>query len=247
MHITIAGDSWGYYWDKQGQQQQALEKVLTEKGHSVLNLTVPGSCNRRTVRRIISSIVKTDMILFIQTEPIREWFTKEASVDLSGHPRSVVDAEKLFAAAEAAGSVETVLKNQLKDETYCHLSQWQKQTSTPILMIGGCSYVDPDLVPDNLICAVPSWPLLLFGADSYQETIFIDTAQWLSWEYSDLIHQRKNIDLMIEWYDITKRIMVKTTVWLNDQTYFNPDNWHPNYQGQEKLDEYIEPYFQRYK
>jgi hypothetical protein len=247
MLITIAGDSWGYCWNDQGQAEPGLEKLLIKKGHTVINLAVPGSCNRKAVARLTALTSKTDLVLFIQTEPIREWMIEENSVDLSGNNRAVVDAQRLFDQAVARGSVEAVLLDQLKNNTYHTLSRWQKRTSTPVLMIGGCSGIDPANLPDNLIPAVPSWPLLLLGQDRYPENMFVDTAQWLSWEYADLVHESKNLDLMLEWYDITKRLTVKLTAWFDDQIYFNPDNYHPNYLGHQRLVESLEPYFQRYR
>jgi hypothetical protein len=242
MHITITGDSWGYYWDEQGNCHTGLERILKKKAHTVTNLAVPGTSNQSAVDRLLASTAQTDLVLFIQTEPIREWFVKN-SVDHSGNHRAVIDAEELFKQAVAKGSMVAVLTEQLQNNVYQALSQWQTQHQVPVLMIGGCSGVDPKLLPKNLICAVPSWPLLLLGQDKYKETMFQDTAQWLSFEYADIVHESKNIDLIVEWYEITKLVTVKQSAWFNDNRYFTPDNWHPNFKGHKILVNSLEQYF----
>jgi len=244
MHITIVGDSWGFYWDGQGNQHPGLEMLLRDQGHTVSNLAQPGKSNLAAVNTLTSLESLTDCVLFIQTEPMREWFIPGvSSTDHGGHNRPVLDAAGLFQLAIEQKGVKQVLENYLKNTIYFRLEQWQKKHAVPVLMIGGCSDIDNTLLPDSLTSVVDSWPQLLLGADRFQKTMFIDTCQWLSWEYADLVHQSKNVDLMIEWYEITKEVNKKQSAWFDDTQYFNPDNWHPNLAGHQKLADYLKPIF----
>ena len=242
MHITIVGDSWGYYWDKHGNQCQGLKNLLTAQGHTVSNLALPGKSNLETINELIEQQSSTDCVLFIQTEPVREWFTGRNAKDHCGrNNRPLLDAESLFKLVLDQGSVKQVLENYLKNTIYPKLEQWQEQQSAPVLIIGGCSDVDTDLLPKCLTCVVDSWPQLLLGSDRFEKTMFFDTGQWLSWEYAELVHQSKNVDLMVEWYEITKKVNEKQIVWANDTQYFNPDKWHPNLAGHQVLADHLKP------
>ena len=242
MHITIVGDSWGFYWDAHGNQRPGLEILLRDQGHTVLNLSQPGRSNLNAVTNLINLESPTDCVLFIQTEPVREWFkTGVNSKDLSGNNRPVLDADGLFKLAIEQKSVKRVLENYLKNNIYLKLEQWQEKHAVPVLMIGGCSDIDNTLLPAGIASAVDSWPQLLLGPDRFDKTMFVDTGQWLSWEYAELVHRSKNVDLMVEWFEITKKVNKKHMAWFDDTQYFNPDNWHPNLAGHQKLVDYLEP------
>lgn len=241
MHITVVGDSWGYFWDAQGCQHAGVTQWLTDQGHTVLNLAQPGKSNWDSVTALINSHTATHCVLFIQTEPVREWLTGVVGTDHSGQPRPLMDAAALCRGAVQHHGIAAFLQHHLVDTVYAALAQWQLSHAVPVLLIGGCSAVDPSAVPPPLTCAVPSWPLLLLGMDRYQESMFIDTAQWLSWEYADLVHESCNIDLITEWYAITKTVMAKQGAWFSDSEYFAPDKWHPNNLGHQRLAEFLAP------
>ncbi len=245
MNIVIAGDSWAYVWNGLGDHHPTdpnLGEILKSRGHTVQNLGVAGGSNRQSLRLLTNQIQSADCCIFIQTEPIREWWIG-AGVDINNANRSILDAQAVVKLAKEHNGLVNAMNHYLKTEIYKPLDEWSREHSIPVLVVGGCSSYDSAILSGKLIPAVPSWCELLFGPDKFQDHLLVNTSQWMSHEYADLIHKQKEVELMLEWYEFTKLAMKKTTHWQNDTEYFKPDPWHPNSQGHEKLVNYLEKRF----
>ena len=243
MRIAIAGDSWGYVWtldDDKGGQAPGLDLLLRDQGYKVINAAKPGAGNMLAFELLTEISKRIDLVIFIQTEPIRE-FWKDNS--LSPPP---LDAERVLAKAQESSGLVDAMRKHLRETIYAELSKFSKERSIPVLLVGGCSKIFSEDVPDNLIVAVPSWCELLLGSTGYKDHIFQDTSHWLSREYADLVIKSKNIDLIEDWYSVSKDVLDKKGRWMMDTEYFNPDKHHPNMLGHSILVNALLPYIQRY-
>ena len=232
MLIALVGDSWGYCWTGRGPDLGTLpgiQDILQDQGHSVIDLCQAGSANYQSLQRLTALTVQPDLIIFIQTEPIRDFYT--GLCDPNNSARAIVDSTKIFEMADAHGGLTAAMRHWLRTNTYQQLSDLQQRFGVPIWLVGGCSCVYPKDVPDNVAVPVPSWSSLLI--DSIQDSLFQNTAQWMDHEYSLLV--RNSPVLLSDWFTETKITVKKILAWHQDQQYFNPDDWHPNYQGHLRL------------
>ena len=242
MHIVIAGDSWGYVWtltDDNGGKSPGLELFLKGEGHKVTNVAKPGAGNLEAFE-LLAGVESPDLIVFIQTEPIRDFWQ---TTSLSPPP---LDAEHVLAMAKQHGGLVKSMRRHLRESLYSKLSKLNELKGIPILLVGGCSVINPKDVPTNLIVAVPSWCELLLGTKEFKDHIFQDTSHWLSKDYADLVIKSRDIDLIEDWYTVSKEVLDKTRTWGSDSEYFNPDKYHPNVKGHVKLFNALLPHIQRY-
>ena len=245
MRILIAGDSWGYCWIPDGNgggHHPGIEKILTDRGHTVVNLATPGFSNIQAVETLEKYSESADLCIFIQTEPIREWWI-DTKVDRANVSRPVLDAEHVFSLALAHRGLVSAMNTHLKNIVYARLKTWMEQQNTRVLLVGGCSKITAEVVPSPLIVAVPSWCELLFENPTFKDHLFQDTGQWLSYEYADLVHSSRDVDLMVDWFQVTRDVLDKTAFRLSNEEYFKPDPWHPNFKGHEKLVDFLEKNF----
>ena len=245
MRILIAGDSWGYCWNPDGHgggQHPGIEKILTERGYTVVNLATAGFSNIQAVETIEKYSESVDVCIFIQTEPIREWWIGN-DVDRSNVTRPVLDAQRVLDMAKQHNGLVPAMDHFLQTNVYNRLQLWSKVKQVPVLLVGGCSRINPDMVPELLTVALPSWCEFLFKNNNFKDHIFQDTGQWLSHEYANLVHKSRDTDLMIDWFQVTQDVLDKAVFRLNNEEYFKPDPWHPNFKGHEKLVDFLEKNF----
>lgn len=244
MRIAIAGDSWGYVWTlraRDGGQEPGFETILRERGHTVNNLAKAGASNKEAFELLNRFKAPIDLVIFIQTEPIRDFWLPV----VHPHPHEV-DAERMFELARIHKGLVPAMRHHLKAGLYTSLAEFSQRRSIPVLLVGGCSLVRPKDVPAPLTVAVPSWTELLLGTEKYQDHIFQDTNQWLSKSYADLIIKKRDLDLIEDWYDVTKVVLDKKGMWMQSPKYFSPDKHHPNMLGHSVLADALEPFIQRY-
>ena len=231
MLIALVGDSWGHCWTGRGPDAGTLpgiEDILESQSHAVINLCVPGSSNHQSLCRLSQLDSKPDLIIFIQTEPIRDFYT--GICDPENSARAIVDSERIFRMAQQHGGLEAAMQAWLVRDTYSRLSTLADQFQCRLEVVGGCSCVCPDLLPNNLSCTVPSWSSLLVGG---KDCLFQNSSQWLDHEYADLV--RSDSKLLADWFTVTKKTLDKICSWQQDTVYFWPDDWHPNYAGHQLL------------
>lgn len=244
MNIVIAGDSWAYTWlTPEGHgPNPGIERLLINQGHLVSTVAVPGGSNRESIARIRPALdaFTVDRVIWIQTDPIRDFFTK-TWVPQGPATRQVLDVDLFVKQAHAHRGIEAAQRHHLRTETYPNLQALAEQSGVSVLVVGGCSQViAADLKPfSNLIAAVPSWVNCLIPK---VDCLTSDTAQWLSHEYSDYIMALGDVDLIRDWYAVTQKTMNKTTAWLHDTRYFNPDSYHPNMDGHRVLVDLLAPW-----
>lgn len=249
MRIVITGDSWGYVWnpDKQhnfNNSEPGIQRFLEQQGHTVTNVATSGNSNSQSFRSLYNQ-TDQDLAIFIQTEPIREWWVDESDPEFPG--RRYLDADHVYQLAKQHQGLIPAVKHHLRNEIYDRLAQWSIQHSIPVLLVGGCSSVPNKTVPKSLTVAVGSWSELLFGRKRFQDHMFQNTNGWIQCRYAQLIHRNRDTDLMVEWFDFSQQVLDKIAFWGRDTEYFNPDKWHPNLLGHQRLAEALEPIIQRYR
>lgn len=231
MLIALVGDSWGHCWTGRGPDSGTLPgigDILESQSHTVINLSVPGSSNHQSLLRLSQLAAEPDLIIFIQTEPIRDFYTGDC--DPSNSARAIVDSDRIFRMAQSFGGLEAAMRDWLARDTYSRLSTLADQFQCRLEVVGGCSCVCPDLLPSNLSSTVPSWSSLLVDS---KDCLFQNSAQWLDHEYADLV--RSDSKLLADWFTVSKKTLDKIRSWQQDSVYFNPDDWHPNYAGHQLL------------
>ena len=234
MRILVDGDSWAYTWNPQQQltQHQGFADLLRQRGWSVDCQAEGGCSNSRSVSRVLRDGRLYDLVIWIQTEPQRDWFTAGSVLDpLTLQSRQLLDVDRLIPQVQAQGSLNQFLTRQLRDHCYAPLNSLGK----PVWLIGGCSKVAESELErfHNLTAVIPSVSELLFT--DFSDCLYQDTHQWASREYADQIMALGDVKLIREWYAVTSDINRKLHRWGQDQQYFNPDKWHPNIQGHERI------------
>ncbi len=107
--------------------------------------------------------------------------------------------------------------------------------------MGGCSEIAVHSVPATLRVILPSIPRFLFeDRGDYEDCYYQDTHQWISREYADRVMQSRDLDLITDWYSVSKRTVAKLNYWTRDTEYFNPDKWHPNLAAHERIAELLD-------
>ena len=237
MNILIEGDSWAYtfLFPKPGvsEQHAGFSRWLAEQ-HFVITNAMPGSSNALSIERIRAYSKPVDLIIWIQTEPVRDFFTDQhVHMAVTNSPRPVLDYQQIYNSADQLGSLKAAFRHHLRSVTYPALDQAAKEKNAQVLMLGGCSPVQEHLLGglDNLHSIIPNIPGLLLPNCPYQDCLFQNTHCWADHEYADYVVNSGNVKLIQDWFAETKRINEKLLAWQNDTVYFNPDKWHINTAG----------------
>ena len=232
MRILVDGDSWAYTWDPGLNQLRRLPGFpeLLQRSWTVTCSARGGDSNRRSVDRVLHAHRDYDLIIWIQTEPIRDWFISTAD------PEPKLDLDQLMPLVESQGSLSTVMTQHLRQHCYQPLNSIGK----PVWLLGGCSKVAADQLKgfDNLTAVIPS--ISEFLLEDFADCLYQDTHQWASREYADRVMSLGNVDLISEWYAVTSDITRKLNRWGQDQQYFNPDKWHPNLLAHEQICDFLD-------
>jgi hypothetical protein len=187
-----------------------LEHYLTECGHRVTNISIPGGCNNHIINAIISKepLDIFDVIFYFQTDPIRDL-----------HPYT--SFKKDFIKYEQLISYQ----NSQLDLTYTQLNKF----GTKIYMLGGCSKLNLSLLSkyENLISCIESIPEFLLPDYNHPEI-------WHS-DWYDFVDRRFDID-SLDKLVYNKNIQDSLA---NYRDLFWPDGHHPNRLGHKKVFEYI--------
>lgn len=240
MRILIEGDSWAYVWqlsDTGNTAYPGFSRFLESAGHTVTVTAQAGSSNRQSIERVKYYKDEYDLVIWIQTEPMRDWFTNQEVYDRVGNPRKMLDYRWVLDSVDRLGSLDAVVHDHLRKVTYPSL---RAASRSPIWVIGGCSPAIKGLVelqPDTT-CVLPSFPQWLLN-NSYDECFYQDTHQWSTHEYVEAAMKRGNVRTIQDWYSVTKRMDAKLQAWKADETYFKPDEWHPNLVGHQQLADFL--------
>lgn len=239
MRILIEGDSWAYVWqllDSGNQPFPGFSRYLEAAGHTVDVQARAGSSNQQTIDRIKDYTEPYDLVIWIQTEPMRDWFTDNDAVDQVGNPRKMLDYKMVLDRVDRLGSLDAVVHEHLRTITY---PQLRAASRAPVWIIGGCSPAVQGLVElHHMACILPSFPQWLLN-NAYDECFYQDTHQWSTYEYVEEAMRRGNVHTIQDWYSVTKRLNTKLQAWKSDSVYFKPDEWHPNLAGHQRLAELL--------
>ncbi len=231
--ILIEGDSWAYTWlpDQSGGfvAHPGFGDLLRDRGWAVSQTAKAGSSNQGIAQRLQSYTGDWDLLIVVQTEPLRDWLTIPRSQDASLR----FDLDLALPLIRAAGSLDRAVEQHLIRPFYqqlCDLAQ-----NRPVWLIGGCAPIDLASVQGlaNIQAVIPSvteW-LLPWVKDCYYQ----DSWEWSSSEYAAAIMDLGDLDLIRDWFDITGRMSNKLQAWTQDCEYFNPDKWHPNHSAHVKI------------
>lgn len=244
MDILVEGDSWAYTFtfpnSISSEQNPGFGHWLTQGRHRVQVRAVQGSTNTASIERIEQYADPVDAIVWIQTEPIRDFFFSEPCVDERGVSRVVLDCDRVYDLADWYGGLTRGIRHHLQTVTYPRLNRAAQAKQVPVLMLGGCSPVQTDLIQDldHLEALIPNIPGMFLPNCAYQSCLFQNTHNWVS-DYHDFIMRSKNRRLIRDWQEETKNINEKLLSWNKDQKYFNPDKWHVNRSAHRKIAEII--------
>lgn len=249
MNILIEGDSWAYTFtfdDSTGSYQHPGFSQYLQPHCCIVNAQ-PGSSNQLSISRIRGYTQAVDLIIWIQTEPIRDFFTDQFAVNSAGTSRAILDYRQVVGKVMQHGSLHSAMRDHLKTSTYSQLNQAAQEKSAQVLLLGGCSPVQTDLLEglDNLHCLIPSIPGMFLPDCEYQTCLFQNTHQWANTEYADFVVATGRARLIQDWFAETKNINEKLLSWTQDQTYFNPDKWHVNDLAHRKIADIILDHLKR--
>jgi hypothetical protein len=241
--IFITGCSWGCgEWKFIGEYlmsdeilHRGLEQYFNDSGYQVVNVSQSGSGNRLSVDRLETALadqfVTGDIILFIQSDPIRD-FRPDNSYTLP--PVTKVLTDRLF----IAGSLQK-LHEELFNEQYKRLDVLASKYNT-IHLIGGLFNIhDTAGQYKNLNLLVKSWVHLLIGhmpeyAHTSSSNFGISNCTWnvnsIKLHEYDLPLAGNLIEEISDFfknYDVLR------------EDIFHPDGLHPNRQGHKILFDYI--------
>ena len=220
MYICIVGDSWGCgeWSDIDGQYgicHDGLYAYLTNDGHHVINLSIPGGSNIEAYNRLCAADPQGfDLILFFQSDPLRDYRQKTKT--------------NKFYDAELFVHIEHLLHRQSTaiSDHYHRLSRLDVQ----IHLIGGCNKIlTEDLISHpNLVSFIPSVIEMLCPHLQHPNI-------WVS----DWVHYMPNncdpsiveaLEKTIQYQDALQNS--------NDPLvlrYFIPDGRHPNRHGHREI------------
>lgn len=236
MKILIEGDSWAYVWKQTAEGNiptPGFSKFLQAAGHEVVVNAQAGSSNQRVIDRITKYTDSYDLVIWLQTEPMRDWFTDIEVYDRVGNARKQLDYKHVLDNVDRLGSLDAVISEHLRTVTYPGISS---ASQAPVWAIGGCSPLVKGLVDQQsrMTCVLPSFPQWLLD-NSYSECFYQDTHQWSTHEYVKEAMKRGNVRTIQDWYSVTTRMEDKLQAWKQDTVYFKPDEWHPNIGGHQRL------------
>jgi hypothetical protein len=232
--IFIGGDSWGCgEWIGHKVTHRGLEQYFLDVGYTVINSSRPSSSNIQSIIRLDESlkIFNNDIILWIQTDPIRD-----VSIDKS----QALDVHKLRDGIEKFGGFVKFMEFLLH-ENYKKLNDIAKENNTVIHLIGGMTNVMENIASDfkNLNVVVQSWHHLLVGnipqySEWYKE-LYLGVLSKNINEFSLQLYEWKTKSKLVnELYTITKKCDQFQSL---ENIY--PDRAHPSRHGHKKLFDYI--------
>lgn len=218
MKILLAGDSWGCgVWINKRKEpsyvgHKGIEQFMLDDGHEVVNASIGGSSNFKTLKRITrKKLNKFDYVFVIESSPLRDVGCLDKDIPLS----------KWFDNYEHLININ----NNKRFEFYSQLNCLDKD----IYLIGGCSKVDENIAKkfSNIKILIPSIPEFL-SPNYIAPEIYIDT--WI--KYVDDRYELETLDKLIE--------QQKKWFWLNKNcSHFVEDRAHPDRHGYEKVYNYI--------
>jgi hypothetical protein len=194
-------------------QHLGLEHYLTECGHSVTNISIPGEGNSHIIDTIRSNkppLNTFDVIFYFQTDPFRDL-----------HPYASFQTD--FTTYEQLISWQ----NSQLTLTYTQLNEF----GSKIYMLGGCSKLNLSLLSKykNLIPLIESITEFLFPNYNHPEL-------WPS-DWYHLIDKQFDIDSLDK--ILYNKQMQDLLAENNYCDLFWPDGMHPNRFGHKKVFEYI--------
>lgn len=230
-NIIISGDSWGLgelpYQSRMEADgtliksviHKGIEQYFIDYGYNVINLSVGGSSNVDSIKRlqILSrSLIEQkrinadDIVLWIMSDPFRD-----------------TNSGTLTQEIENAQGVRPLLNN-LMHKSFDALNQ----IGHPIHLIGGLCNINTDISSqyNNLITVIPSWVnLLVRHMPEYEYTKnkdFVMTPGVVIQKiHLSKLNKNLAISIINDLYSIEKNFKVFA------EDIFHPDGCHPNRQG----------------
>ena len=215
MNILVFGDSWSYHsYKKQDGMTEIydslnFQNLFSSIGIDCKNFSIPGGSNIDIINQMqknIDFILKADLVVVFQTEITRQY---------------VASLNKNLELTNQNNMPKALNFNQFQEllcaEFYNELSILQSNTQIPFLLVGGCSKLHNEAIPQNLHYIENSWSEII------EPTNFHDCFEY--WVESSLIVfnylQRKHNwpSGLAEFAPIEQRILVKNHLWQTNDNF----------------------------
>lgn len=244
--ILISGDSWGFaVYDTTvnpvGIIPEAFGHQLTNRGYDVENVSVAGSNNNNSVRKLSWALDRDssfDTIIWVQTDPFRDLRTDRQIADpFHGNvPEYNIQALQNLITANNGSIVKSA--ESLLNDTYNWLNTIAARHNKVIHCLGGCVTIADNISKfEHLRVLMKSIPEFLIPG--HKDSLIYDTEGWLTYQYIEHVKKNKIDLLQTDWYAATDLLMEKNKGWSNCVEYFNPDQWHPNAAGHRLITDFI--------
>ena len=215
MNVLVFGDSWSYHsYKKQDGMTEMydslnFQNLFSSIGIDCKNFSIPGGSNIDIVNQVqknIDFILRADLVIVFQTEVTRQY------VASSDKNLELTNQNKMPKASNFDQFQELLCA-----EFYNELSILQSTTQIPFLLVGGCSKLHNEAIPQNLHYIENSWSEII------EPTNFYDCFEY--WTESSLIVfnylQRKHNwpGGLAEFAPIEQRILVKNHLWQTNDNF----------------------------
>ncbi len=120
MRILVEGDSWAYTWSAGSGENTAgpgFAQLLRNCGWQVDCTARAGSSNLASVSRVEALYKDYDLVIWLQTEPIRDWLHPQEH-----HSRLLLAVDPLLDRVRLHGGLDPAISQYLREETYRRLA-----------------------------------------------------------------------------------------------------------------------------
>lgn len=199
--VAIFGDSWAYSSFKKLPNMQEetdnlkFQDLFDERGIKASNYAIQGGTNLDTISQLSKYGKNYDLCIVFQTDPIRQNFVQNNVEYILNESIHLPVATNL---------------NQLAEILLEDFYQEINSLGIPILLIGGCTKLCFDRIPDTINTLPLSWTELMVPDFKDHYYYWIDDTI----KVFDKANKENNWGLSLsDFFDYEKQIMEKNAIW----------------------------------
>jgi hypothetical protein len=210
MKIAIFGDSWAWScFEKLPNFQEKstdlkFQQMFNDCGITADNYAISGGSNLDTLKQIRRYSKEYDTLIVFQTDPIRQWFVKDN--------KPYLHLKKHLELPDANNFKE--LCERILQNFYQELERLTNEHK--ILLIGGCTKLSFDHIPERFITLSQSWTELV--TPEFTDCYYYWTEPTLAlYEYA-----RKKLNwnsTLSDFFEFENEIKNKNFIWQNSDNF----------------------------
>jgi hypothetical protein len=209
--LAIFGDSWAFSsWRKEPDFKETIDTInfqLLFADHHITatNFAKPGNTNLDSIQLIYNNaelIKEVDLIIVFQTDPIRQLLNKDSD--------NTVQVE-LDAEIPLSESLPDLCEKLLIN-FYQELETISITYNVPILLIGGCTCLSYENVPDRIFTIDKSWTEMCVTDTDFKDCYYY----WLEPTLRVYETARKKFNWsssLADFFEFEKMILEKNHIW----------------------------------